>query len=200
MEDLTKTSYSITYGNFTTKRMTFISLFTALTVVFTVIFPSIQLPFIPVPITLQTLVVILAGLLLRPTDAFISMSIYLCLGAIGLPVFANGNGGMSVLAGPTGGFLFAFPLAAFFISSATNVIDKKLQGNNYLYIGSILLTSIIFGIFLVYLIGAVGLSAYLGWTYKKAFLYTLAFVPVDLIKIALATSVKMSLKNYTFYK
>jgi biotin transport system substrate-specific component len=66
----------------------------------------------PVPFTLQTAFVLLAGLLLRPGWAATSMGLYLLLGAIGLPVFSAGQGGLAALAGPTGGFLLAFPAAA----------------------------------------------------------------------------------------
>ena len=66
----------------------------------------------PVPFTLQTGFVILAAILLSPGWAAASVAVYVVLGAVGLPVFAGGTGGLGVLLGPTGGFLLAFPLAA----------------------------------------------------------------------------------------
>lgn len=66
----------------------------------------------PVPVTLQTVFVLLAGLLLSPGWAAASMALYLGLGAAGLPVFAQGQSGLAALLGPTGGFLLAFPFAA----------------------------------------------------------------------------------------
>jgi len=65
-----------------------------------------------VPLTLQTFFVILAALLLRPRWAAASMLVYVALGAIGLPVFSGGRGGVAVLVGPTGGYLVAFVIAA----------------------------------------------------------------------------------------
>jgi biotin transport system substrate-specific component len=74
---------------------------------------AIPLPGTPVPITLQPLVVVLAGLALGPAAAAASMVMYLAAGAIGLPVFAPlGAPGIARLLGPTGGYLLAYPAAA----------------------------------------------------------------------------------------
>jgi len=66
-----------------------------------------------VPLTLQTFFVVLAALLLRPRWAAASMLTYVGLGALGLPVFSGGRGGVAILVGPTGGYLVAFIVAAF---------------------------------------------------------------------------------------
>ena len=63
------------------------------------------------PITLQTLGVLLAGASLGPKKGPLAVLLYLALGAIGLPVFAGGSAGVGVVFGPTGGFLFGFVLA-----------------------------------------------------------------------------------------
>jgi biotin transport system substrate-specific component len=74
---------------------------------------AIPLPGTPVPITLQPLVVVLAGLVLGPATAAASMAMYLVAGAVGLPVFAPiGAPGIARLFGPTGGYLLAYPAAA----------------------------------------------------------------------------------------
>jgi biotin transport system substrate-specific component len=65
-----------------------------------------------VPLTLQVFFVVLGALLLVPEWAFAAMATYVALGAVGLPVFSGGRGGLGVLAGPTGGFLFGFAVAA----------------------------------------------------------------------------------------
>lgn len=75
---------------------------------------AVPLPFTPVPITLQPLVVVLAGLMLGPVAGAASMVLYLAAGAAGLPVFAPmGAPGIARFFGPTGGYLFAYPAAAF---------------------------------------------------------------------------------------
>jgi biotin transport system substrate-specific component len=74
---------------------------------------SIPLPFTPVPLTLQTFAVVLAGMLLGPIGGFSAMVVYLGEGAIGLPVFTpHSIGGTAHLLGPNAGYLFAYPLAA----------------------------------------------------------------------------------------
>ena len=75
---------------------------------------SVRIPFTPVPFTLSDFAVVLVGLTLAPATAFTAMMLYLLEGALGLPVFNPGGlGGVAQLLGPTGGFLFAYPLAAF---------------------------------------------------------------------------------------
>src|SRR5688500_10306344 len=75
---------------------------------------SIPLPNTPVPITLQPLVVVLAGLWLGPVAGASSMIMFLLAGAAGLPVFSPvGAPGLARLLGPTGGYLLAYPVAAF---------------------------------------------------------------------------------------
>lgn len=75
---------------------------------------AIPLPGTPVPITLQPMVVVLAGMMLGPTLGVASMVLYLAVGATGLPVFAPvGPPGIARFVGPTGGYLIAYPFAAY---------------------------------------------------------------------------------------
>ncbi len=74
---------------------------------------SLPLPFTPVPLTLQNFGVLLVGLMLGSRRGFAALLLYLAEGAAGLPVFSIGGlGGIAQLLGPTGGYLFAYPLAA----------------------------------------------------------------------------------------
>jgi len=73
---------------------------------------AVWLPFTPVPITMQTLFVLLAGITLGPRDGFFAMCSYIVLGVSGLPLFAGFSFGPAVLVGPTGGYLLSFPAAA----------------------------------------------------------------------------------------
>src|SRR5258708_39962648 len=74
---------------------------------------SFHIPITPVPITLQTLAVLLTGAALGSRRGGLAMLVYLTEGAIGLPVFAGGAGGFINLLGFTGGYLWSFPVAAF---------------------------------------------------------------------------------------
>ncbi|WAC04276.1 MAG: biotin transporter BioY [Methanoregula sp.] len=72
----------------------------------------ISIPFFPVPVTLQTLFVLLAAAVMK-RNAVIPVTLFVLLGSLGLPVFHNGVAGIGVLLGPTGGYLIGFIPAAF---------------------------------------------------------------------------------------
>jgi biotin transport system substrate-specific component len=83
---------------------------------------AVPLPGTPVPFTLQPMLVVLAGLMLGPTLGAASMMLYLFVGALGVPVFTPGGApGIARLVGPTGGYLIAYPLAAWM----TGVIARR---------------------------------------------------------------------------
>lgn len=85
---------------------------TAILAALTAVGALVTVPLGPVPFTLQSLVVPLAGALLGAAGGFLSQVVYLLLGFVGLPVFAGFTSGIGMLATPTGGFLLSFPLAA----------------------------------------------------------------------------------------
>jgi biotin transport system substrate-specific component len=92
-------------------RITLIALFAALTAAGT--FVAVPLPFSPVPVALQNLFAVLAGLCLGPLLGSLSTALYLAAGILGAPVFAGASGGIARLLGPTGGYLLGYLLAAF---------------------------------------------------------------------------------------
>lgn len=77
-------------------------------------FIVIPIPFTPIMITAQTLVVTLIALLLKPSQSAAAVGVYLLLGICGIPVFSGGTAGIGQLLGPTGGFLWGFLAAAPF--------------------------------------------------------------------------------------
>jgi biotin transport system substrate-specific component len=84
----------------------------ALMAALTAVMAQIAVPIEPVPFTFQVLAVILAGYLLGPRYGAMAMLVYLLLGAVGVPVFANFTSGLGTLLGPSGGYLWSYPLAA----------------------------------------------------------------------------------------
>ncbi len=86
----------------------------------------ISIPFIPVPLTLQTLFVLLAGVVMR-RHAVIPVTLYLILGALNLPVFHNGTAGIGILLGPTGGYLLGFVPAALIAGLAYERASKTAR-------------------------------------------------------------------------
>ena len=87
-----------------TKDLVLVALFTALVAVLSII-PPIPMPFIPVPVTLQTFGVMLTGLILGPRRSGLVLLLYVLVAMIGIPILPGGRAGLAVLAGPTGGFL-----------------------------------------------------------------------------------------------
>ena len=88
----------------------------------------IPIPFSPAVIGLQTVIVNVIGLIMKPKEAAITISVYLLMGLIGLPVFSAGSGGIGKLLGPTGGFYFGFLFAAIAISILRG---KKISWKRY---------------------------------------------------------------------
>lgn len=120
------------------------ALFAALTSVCS--FISIPLPFTPVPVNLATLSVFLAGGLLAPRYAAVSQTVYLLLGAAGVPVFHNFTGGIGILAGPTGGYILGYIAAAFLTA-----LIMKLSGRTFTW--PVLILSMIAGLAACYGLG-----------------------------------------------
>jgi len=97
--------------------------------ILTAISAQISIPIKPVPFTLQTMIVLLAGAFLGAKNGAYSQVLYIFLGAIGLPVFAqtaDGTMGLARLIGPTGGYLLAFPVAAYIVGYLTEKNQKYL--------------------------------------------------------------------------
>lgn len=88
---------------------------------------SIPLGFTPVPVNLATLATFLAGGLLGPKYGSLSITVYALAGAVGAPVFAGFRGGLSVLAGPTGGYIIGY-IAAAFVAGLICSSPKKAPG------------------------------------------------------------------------
>ena len=128
------------------------------------------------PVTLQLFFVLLSGLLLGARLGFLSQAIYLFMGTIGLPVFANFSGGIVYLYGPTGGYLLAFPIAALIVGW---ISKKKNSFMNYL-IASLA------GVVIIYLFGWLRLGIFIG-DFKKAFAVgVIPFIAIDIAKALVA--------------
>ena len=137
---------------------------------------SFDLPFSPVPITGQTIIVLLIGALLGKNRGAAAVGLYLTQGAVGLPVFAGGKSGFAVLVGPTGGYLFGFLAAAYVVGCLTELrYDRSIL---YTAISLLVGNTIIYAFGLIWLVRFVGESQVL-----SVGLYP--FILGDSIKIAL---------------
>ena len=175
-----------------TRDLIITSLFTALTA----IGGFISIPLGLVPITLQTIFVVLSGLILGAKLGALSQIIYVILGLVGLPIFAGGTGGLTSVVSPSFGFVIGFIIAAY-------VIGKLTEKNKSL---STIIYSVVLGSFVIYFIGVPYFyfifTSYLGKSinFYGALKYAcLPFIPGDIVKavisIILAKKLLPMLKN-----
>jgi biotin transport system substrate-specific component len=147
---------------------------------------AFYLPFTPVPITGQTLGVLLSGALLGSRRGALAMVVYLAEGLVGLPVFAGGasawspsGSGVPVIIGPTAGYLFSYPIAAFVVGLlAERGWDRSFARS---------LPALLTGEAVIYAIGLSWLGIYVGFA-RVLPLGLLPFIPGDLFKLLLAAA------------
>lgn len=164
------------------KRMVYAALMAALTAVGA----YIAIPIGPVPIVLQNLFVMLAGLLLGGRWAAISIGVYLVAGAAGMPVFAGGTGGVGKFVGPTGGYLLGFLAAAYLIG----VISERGRGRVFIDV-----LAMVAGTAIIYAFGVPWLKVITGMSLSKAaYVGMLPFLIGDVVKIAAAIPIARTLR------
>ncbi len=142
----------------------------------------IPLPFTPVPIVLSTLGVLLAGSLLGTRLGLMTILLYLALGAIGLPFFAGGNGGIQYMQGATLGYLVAYPVVAVLMGwFAERGWDRQVPTT---------IAMLVIGSALFYMFGVAWLAFGLGMGLGAAIVSgMLPFLIGDAVKIAIAVGV-----------
>lgn len=161
-----------------------VSLFAALIAVFGLI-PKIDLP-LGVPITLQTLGVMLAGCLLGPKRALQALALFLAAVALGLPLLSGGRGGLGVFFSPASGYLIGWPVGAFVTGVAMALLPTTSPRSAAI---SAFVASAIGGLLVVHVFGVVGLVNIANLSWEQAVMGTLVFVPGDLIKCVLCATV-----------
>lgn len=161
-----------------TRDLTQITMMTTLMIVLGFI-PGIPLGFIPVPIVLQNLGIMLAGALLGPKKGFISVVLLLIIGLV-LPVFSGKSTTIPVLMGPTAGYVAAWLLVPLLIGWGLAGLKNR----------SLVLTFVVIwlaGVLFVDLIGTIWLAHFTKISLLKSLWSNLAFIPGDTIKALLAT-------------
>ncbi|MGL5329404.1 MAG: biotin transporter BioY [Peptostreptococcaceae bacterium] len=164
-----------------TKNLIICSLFASITS----ILAQISIPFPGgVPLTMQTLAVLLTGVILGSKKGFISQCIYILLGTIGMPVFANFSGGIQSIIGPTGGFILSFPIMAFIIGFICERYNNKF----------IIFGAMVIGCIVNYIAGTIQFSIVTNLPIIASFLRCVApFILMDIIKITLSTIIGIKL-------
>ncbi|MET1416412.1 biotin transporter BioY [Roseibium sp. HPY-6] len=146
--------------------------------------PPVAIPFLGgVPITAQTLGVMLAGVMLGPVRGALAVLLFLFLVALGAPFLAGGRGGLGVFASPSVGFLIGWPVGAFvagWIMQATSRLNILIAAG---------LSAAVGGIGVVYLFGIPGVAYMANLSLEKAALGSAIYVPGDLVKVVITALV-----------
>lgn len=142
--------------------------------------PLFQPPGFSVPITAQSLGVILAGAILGGRRGFAALVLFLALVAVGLPVLPGGRAGLGVFFTPSVGFLLGFPLAAFVVGWLTE------RGGAPYRLPWGIVANVVGGIVVLYAAGIAGMAAVTGMSVGAATVATWIYIPGDLTKVVLA--------------
>ena len=165
-----------------------VATFAALIVVLSLV-PAVPVGAAGVPITLQTLGIMLAALVLGPWRGLAAVAVYVALGAAGLPVFAGGGAGLGVLAGPSAGYIFGWFPGAVVTGVVALLAVRRTRGRLPLLI----LAAALGGVVVTYLGGWLGLMVVLGYSPVQAVVAgVLPYLPGDGIKVVLAAFVAAS--------
>ncbi|HLS03287.1 MAG TPA: biotin transporter BioY, partial [Actinomycetales bacterium] len=135
--------------------------------------PAIAVGGIAVPITLQTLGVMLAGAVLGARRGALATLLYIVVGLAGVPIFAQFTGGLSVLAAPSAGYLLSFPLAAFIIGT----LAARVPHRGKIAPAAAMIGAVTAGAISVYPAGIAVMAWRTGMTLSEAFMVNLTFVP-----------------------
>ncbi|WP_342043085.1 biotin transporter BioY [Bacillus sp. OTU2372] len=173
------------------KEITFVAVFAAVMGALGIV-PPIMLSFTPVPITLQTLGVLLAGGALGARLGAMSQTIFLLLLAAGMPLLSGGRGGLSVFVGPSVGYIISWPITAF-------CIGYLLSRFQTLKIQHILFINLTVGILLIYLIGIPVQAFMMGIPLLKAVQLSLIYIPGDVLKAILASILVYRLRKHPVF-
>ena len=177
-----------------TRNIVLIALFAAIMAVLGV-FPPITMPIVSVPITAQSLGVMLAGGILGAKRGALSMVLFLVLVAVGLPLLSGGRGGFAVFLGPSGGFLLGWIAAAYFVGFLVEKFWARLSYFNAFF------ACIAGGIVLLYIIGIPWVAVAAKITFSQAFFGSMPFVPGDIVKAIIASGVIVTVaKSYPIIK
>lgn len=143
--------------------------------------PPIALPVIPVPVTAQSLGVMLAGAVLGARRGFWALVLFVALVALGLPLLSGGRGGLGVFVGPSVGFVIGFPFAAYAVGWFTELFcpDGRYR------LGRGIAAALLGGVGVLYVFGAAGYMI----VSRTSPLPVLLFIPGDIVKAVLTASI-----------
>ena len=138
-----------------------------------------------VPITLQTLTVMLAGCVLGPLRGFSAVTLYLALGAVGLPVFAEHSSGIGVFSGPSGGYLLSFPIAAALGGFLVAYVARERRTRAIV----VFFCSLAASVLVIHPLGILGMMLHFDVSFLEAASWDVPFWLGDLVKTSIVAMI-----------
>ena len=179
---MTRASAPSPSPRFTSRDLALVAMFAGVVAALGLV-PAFTPPGFSVPITAQSLGVMLAGAILGARRGGLALVLFLALVAVGLPLLAGGRGGLGVFAGPSVGFLIGYPVAAYVVGWLT-----ERAGPTYkLHWG--IVANFVGGVVVLYLLGIAGMAVVLGITPWAATVASWIYLPGDLVKVVVAAVV-----------
>jgi len=162
------------------------TVYTSLFVSFIAMGAFIAIPVGPVPIVLQNMFVLLAGIILGPVWGTGCVAVYLLIGFAGLPVFAGGTSGIGKIFGPTGGYLLGYLPCVFITAAVSKGLGRKMFSD---------IIAMVVGTLIIYSAGVPWLKVVTSMTFEKALVFGMyPFLMGDALKIAAAAFIARALR------
>lgn len=171
-----------------TRDIVFVALFAALTAALG-LFPPVTLPVIGVPITAQSMGVMLAGAIAGAARGGAALALFVLLVCAGLPLMAGGRGGLGIVMGPGGGFVLMWPVAAFVIGF---LYERSLRT---LTVWKEVLILVLGGVVLTYAVGIPWIAAVARVDLAKAAIGSAWFLPGDAVKVVLVVLIARAVRR-----
>lgn len=169
--------------------LAYVAVFAALIAAFSLV-PAIPVGALGVPITLQTLAVTLAALCLGPWRGAAAVTLYVLVGAAGLPVFAGGKAGVAVLLGPTGGYLLSFIISTIILGYAARFVVRR--GLTPMTPVWLFLAGLVVRFAVIWPIGVAGIARALGKPIGEVWAADMAYWPGDIVKLIVAVLIALA--------
>ncbi|MFP5314580.1 MAG: biotin transporter BioY [Actinomycetes bacterium] len=153
------------------------------------ILPAIPVGQVGVPITLQTLAIMVTGIVLGPWRAGAALSLYVAVALAGLPIFSQFRGGIGVLFGPSAGYIIAFPIAAFAVGFLARIVFRRFDRFRFLALfAACTATSLL----ITHPFGIVGMMINAKLDLAAAIAADVVFLPGDILKNLAAAAIGLS--------
>lgn len=175
-------------GSWNATDLSLIAVFAAV-VAASAILPAIPVGQVGVPITLQTLAIMVTGIVLGPWRAGAALSLYVAVALAGVPIFSQFRGGIGVLFGPSAGYIIAFPIAAFVVGFLARIVFRRFSRFRYLALfGACTLTSLL----ITHPFGIAGMMLNAKLDLTAAIAADVVFLPGDILKNLAAAAIGLS--------